>query len=81
MEYAVISGRITSIQSSDYRAVTQAVDDFVENLRRKPGVQLIRKTLPFDISAGQNLTGDIGAERAVEVPRFTVVIGKQAGAT
>ena len=81
MEYAVISGRITSIQSSDYRAVTQAVDDFVENLRRKPGVQLIRKTLPFDISAGQNLTGDIGAERAVEVPRFTVVIGKQAGAS
>ena len=81
MEYALIAGRITSIQSSDYRAITQAVDDFVENLRRRPGVQLISKTLPFDISAGQSLTGDIGAERAVEVPRFTVIIGKQAGST
>lgn len=80
IQYATISGRISSTQSSDYRAVTLIVDQFVKNLDAQPGVQLVSRRLPFDISAGQSLAGDIGAERATEIPRFTVVISRQAGA-
>ncbi len=59
--------------------MTRAVDQFVQALRDQPGVQVVSRRLPFDISAGQNLTGDIGAARQTEVPRFTVVVSKRTG--
>jgi hypothetical protein len=77
-QYAAISGHVTSTPSSDYRAVTQVVDQFVEALRGQAGVQLVSRRLPFDISAGQTLAGDIGAAREAEVPRFTVVISRRS---
>ena len=75
-QYATIQGHVVSTQASDFRTVTQLVDQFAGALRGQPGIQLVSRRLPFDISAGQSLSGDIGAARETEVPRFTIVISK-----
>jgi len=79
VQSAQISGRINIAQSSDYRAITLIVDQFVEDLRAQPGVTVVSRRLPFDITAEKSLSGDIGAQRTAEVPRFTVVINRRAG--
>ena len=74
---ALISGRINIPQSNDYRAITQTVDQFTEALRKQPGVEVVSRRLPFDIAAQTSLSGDIGTQRAAEVPRFTLVVSKR----
>jgi len=72
-----ISGKLIVQQASDYRAVGALVDRFTDALRRKPGVEVIRSSLPFDINAEKSLSGDIGAARGVEVPQFSVTVTKR----
>jgi hypothetical protein len=79
VQSAQISGRVNIAQSSDYRAITLIVDQFVEGLRTQPGITVVSRRLPFDITAEKSLSGDIGAQRAAEVPRFTVVINRRTG--
>lgn len=74
-----IAGRINVPQSSDYRNISFIMGQFVENLRRRPGIDVISTRLPFDITAEKSLSGDIGAERATEVPQFTIVISRSLG--
>jgi hypothetical protein len=76
-QVAQISGRINHGQSSDYRAITQIVDQFVDALRKQPGIEVVSRRLPFDITAERSLSGDIGVQRAAEVPRFTIVLSKR----
>ena len=80
LQSAQISGRINIAQTSDYRAITLIVDQFVADLRTQPGINVVSRRLPFDITAEKSLSGDIGTQRAAEVPRFTVVISKRVGA-
>ena len=66
-------------QASDFRAVTALVNQFTEMLRRRPGTEVTRAQLPFDINAEKSLSGDIGAARAEEVPTFSVLVSKRRG--
>lgn len=75
---AALSGRINLPQSNDYRAITEIVDQFVAALRKQPGIEVISRRLPFDITAEKSLAGDIGTQRAAEIPRFTVVIVRRS---
>jgi hypothetical protein len=77
----VIAGRISTGQSTDLRSITQIVDNFVQELRNQPGLEVVSRRLPFDITAEKSLSGDIGAQRAAEVPRFTVVVNKRRSPT
>ena len=77
-ESAQLSGRIISGQNNDYRAITLIVDQFVTALRAQPGIEVVSRRLPFDINAEKALSGDIGAERAAETPRFTLILSKRA---
>jgi hypothetical protein len=77
-ETVQLSGRITSGQGNDYRAITLIVDRFAEALRAQPGIEVVSRRLPFDINAEKSLSGDIGAERTAEVPRFTLILSKRA---
>jgi len=79
VQSAQIAGRINITQSSDYRANMLIVDQFVEALRAQPGITVVSRRLPFDITAEKSLSGDIGTQRAAEVPRFTVVINRRSG--
>jgi len=76
---AEISGKLVVQQASDFRAVTALVNQFTEALRRRPGTEVTRTQLPFDINAEKSLAGDIGAARREEVPRFSVVVVKRRG--
>src|SRR6266849_5306167 len=78
-ETAEISGKLVVQQASDFRAVTALVNQFTEALRRRPGTEVTRPQLPFDINAEKSLAGDIGAARREEVPQFSVVVVKRRG--
>jgi hypothetical protein len=80
VQTAEISGRLIIPQASDYRAVTALVTEFTDALRARPGTELTRTQLPFDINAEKSLSGDIGAARREEVPQFSVAITKRKGA-
>lgn len=79
VQTAEISGKLIVQQASDFRAVTALVNQFTEALRRRPGTEVIRTQLPFDIDAEKSLSGDIGAARSQEVPQFSVVVSKRRG--
>jgi hypothetical protein len=76
---AEISGKLVVQQASDFRAVTALVNQFTEALRKRPGTEIARTQLPFDINAEKSLAGDIGAARREEVPQFSVVVVKRRG--
>jgi hypothetical protein len=76
---AEISGKLVVQQASDFRAVTSLVNQFTDALRKRPGTEVARTQLPFDINAEKNLAGDIGAARREEVPQFSVVVVKRRG--
>ena len=80
LQVVEISGRINIPQASDYRGISVIINQFVEGLRQRPGISVISTRLPFDITAEQSLSGDIGVERTTEIPRFTVVITRALGA-
>jgi hypothetical protein len=72
-----ISGRLLVQQASDYRNISMVVNQFVEALRSRPGVEVVSTKLPFDLAAEKSISGDIGAARSVEIPRFSVVISRR----
>jgi hypothetical protein len=74
-----ISGRLLVQQASDYRNISMVVNQFVEALRSRPGIEVVSTKLPFDLAAEKSISGDIGTARGVEVPRFSVVISKRVG--
>lgn len=80
IETTEISGRLIVPQASDYRAVTSLVTQFTDALRARPGTEVTRTQLPFDINAEKSLSGDIGAARREEVPQFSVAVSKRKGA-
>jgi hypothetical protein len=74
---AEISGRLLVPQASDYRNISTLVDQFVQALRARPGIDVLEVKLPFDITAEKSISGDIGTERAAEIPRFSVTVTKR----
>jgi hypothetical protein len=79
VQLAEISGRLLVQQASDYRNISMVVNQFVEALRSRPGLEVVSTKLPFDINAEKSISGDIGAARNAEVPRFSVVVSKRLG--
>jgi len=72
-----ISGRLLVQQASDYRNISTVVNQFVEALRSRPGVEIVSTKLPFDLAAEKSISGDIGAGRGIDIPRFSVVISRR----
>ena len=79
VQTAEISGRLVVPQASDYRAVTELVSQFTDALRARPGTEVARTQLPFDITAEKSISGDIGAARREEVPQFSVTVVRRRG--
>ena len=76
-EVVQISGRINAAQSGDYKNITQLVNKFADALRGLPGIVVDSVQLPFDLTAEKSLSGDIGAARETEIPRFTIVLSRR----
>lgn len=76
-EIVQISGRINTAQTTDYRNITLMVNKFADALRSLPGIEVSSLQLPFDLTAEKSLSGDIGAARETEIPRFTIVLSRR----
>ena len=79
-EVAVISARINAVKASDYRGISAAVDQFVQALRRRPGLEVIGTRTPLDALSEKAVTGDVGEQERDEVPNFTVTVSRRIGA-
>jgi len=77
-EIVEIGGRVNTTQASDYRNITLLVNQFADALRARPGIEVSSTQLPFDMNAEKSITGDIGAQREAEVPRFTIVFSRRS---
>jgi hypothetical protein len=79
-EVADVTGKVLAVKASDYRAITQAIEEFMGNLRKRPGLEVIAAKMPVETSSGSRLSGDIGAEAGEgKVPQFTVVVSRRLG--
>lgn len=76
-EVIEVSARITAIAANDYRGVANVVNDFVDRLRNRPGVEVLSRKLPFDIGSETSLSGDVGTATSNEAPSFQVVLGRR----
>jgi hypothetical protein len=76
-EVLEVAARVRETGASDYRGIQLLVNQFVDRLRRRPGVEVLAVKMPFEVSSRTQLTGDIGIERTGDVPRFTVTVGKR----
>ena len=78
-EVAEIGGTVLAARPSDYRNITLTVNEFLEALRKRPGVEVIQANMPFELGSRTRLSGDIGAETATAVPRFSVIVARKLG--
>lgn len=76
-EAVEIAARVRETSASDYRGIQLLVNQFVERLRKRPGVEVLAVKMPFEANSRTQLSGDIGTARTGDVPRFTVVIGRR----
>lgn len=72
-----ISGRVSGMRRSEYRAITAEVQRFADALRTDPEYRVLRMQLPFDVTSEGTLSGDIGtAAETGEAPRFTIELAR-----
>lgn len=76
-EVVELTGQVSTARASEYRSITKLVNDFIESLRRQPGVEVIGTRLPFDIGPQTSLSGDIGTDRG-QTPSFAVTFARKA---
>jgi len=76
MQILEVSGHVTAIKRSDYRAITGEVQRFAEALRTDPAWRILRTQLPFDVTSAGTLSGDIGSADTSEAPRFSITVGR-----
>jgi hypothetical protein len=75
-EFAEVSGRLRGILSAEYRRINQTVDEFVADLRTRPGIEVVAVRLPYETGSQFSLSGDIGADPE-RIPQFTVAIARR----
>ena len=76
-EIAEITARVQATRASDYRGIQLLVNQFVDQLQKRPGVEVLARKLPFEVNSRTQLSGDIGTERTGSVPEFTVTVARK----
>jgi hypothetical protein len=79
-EVAVISAHIKAVKASDYRSIKIVVDRFVQELQRRPGLEVLDTRTPFDTITEKAVAGDASARESDEVPQFTVTVTRRISA-
>ena len=79
-EVAEIFAHIDAVKITDYRGINAVVEQFVQALRRRPGLEVIGIRTPFDTLTEKTATGDIGEQERKDVPRFSVIVSRRIGA-
>lgn len=76
-EIAEITARVQATRASDYRGIQLLVNQFVDQLEKRPGVEVLARKLPFEVNSSTQLSGDIGTERTGSIPEFTVTVARK----
>ncbi len=76
-EIADITARVEATRASDYRGIQLLVNQFVDQLEKRPGVEVLARKLPFEVNSSTQLSGDIGTERTGAVPEFSVTVARR----
>lgn len=79
-EVAEISAHINALKISDYRGINTVVEQFVQALRQRAGLEVIGTRSPFDALNEKAVSGDVGEQERDEVPNFTVTVSRRIGA-
>jgi len=79
-QLAAVSARVVGARRVDLRAITDMAGQFIAALRKNPRLEVTGVHMPFAITAGDTLAGDIGSERAVaEDASFGFTVGRKLG--
>jgi hypothetical protein len=78
-EVAELNGKVMGIRASDYRNINLAITEFVDVLRKRPGVEVLQVKMPFEVGSQTRLSGDIGVEAPTAVPQFSVTVARRVG--
>ena len=79
-QFLEISGRVSAVQRSDYRSITAQVQRFADELSKDSAYRIVNTQLPFDLTPGGTLSGDIGENTGGDVPRFSIILTRRFGA-
>jgi hypothetical protein len=75
-EVVEVEGKVSGVKSSDYKAITALVNEFIERVRKRPGVEVLQTKMPFELGSKERLSGDIGTDTGT-VPRFGLTVAKK----
>jgi hypothetical protein len=78
-EVAELNGKVMGVKPSDYRNINLTITEFVDALRKHPGIEVLQTRMPFEVGSQTRLSGDIGAEAPTAVPQFTVIVARRIG--
>jgi hypothetical protein len=76
-EVAELTGKVMGVKASDYRGINLTINEFLDALRKRPGVEVLHAKMPFEVGSQTRLSGDIGAETSAAVPQFTVTVARK----
>jgi hypothetical protein len=68
-----------STRIDDYRGTMAVVNEFLDSLRKQPGLEVVRTDLPFELGTQKSLTGDVGAVQKSEEPLIKVMVARKVG--
>jgi hypothetical protein len=78
-EVAELEAKVLGAKANDYKNVNAIVNDFVAQLAKRPGLDVVQTKMPFDLGSQDRLSGEVGAATTTKVPKFTVVVSKKVG--
>ncbi len=78
-EVAELTGKVMGVKGSDYRAINLTINEFLDALRKRPGLEVLQTKMPFETGSQTRLSGDIGTETSTAVPQFTVTVARRIG--
>jgi hypothetical protein len=78
-EVAEVTGKVMGLKAADYRSINLTINEFLDALRKRPGVEVLQTRMPFEVGSQTRLSGDIGTETSTAVPQFTVTVARRIG--
>jgi hypothetical protein len=75
-EVIELEGKVSAVKASDYKAITALVNEFIDRVRKRPGVEVLHTKMPFELGSKERLSGDIGTDTGT-VPRFSITVAKK----
>lgn len=78
-ELVQVEGKVLAAKASDYKGITALVNEFVDRLKKRNGVEIIETKMPFALGSKESLSGDIGTETGAAAPRFAVTVARKVG--